>query len=123
MKPIKIGDLLKIDIDDDTRPSHGEKELLHRVIAMLKHQGEQIDALVKAQKHNERLIRMIPQTVIDATKQALNDATQNIINHLPGNTTPSTPDAAVQGLIDNVNANVNAMNAAAGPATPPPPTP
>lgn len=69
---------------------------------------------------NQRLT-MIASEVIEATKTALNEATQNIINHLPGNTTPSTPDALVQGLIDNVNANVNAMNAAAGPATPPPP--
>lgn len=132
---MRISESLKQRIEsivDDLRQGHNPRYCCDMLIL---HIERELDKLLESEKdelkqlrqlrsevnHIKERLNMIPNDIIEATKTALNDATQNIINHLPGNTTPSTPDAAVQGLIDNVNANVNAMNAAAGPVTPPTP--
>lgn len=111
MTIIKLGNL-EIDIDSTQVQSHTEKELLHRIVAMLHHQQKQIKKILE--------LRMIDQATIDAAAKALQDAANNIIAHLPPSTTASTPDTAVTGLIGTVNTVAAQLNAAAGPATPPP---
>lgn len=109
---IKLGDI-EIDIDTPVRQGHSDRELLFRILANQKHYQHQL---------NERLT-MIAQEVIDASAKALNGAAANIIAHLPPSTTASTPDSAVTGLLGAVDAVTAQLNAAAGPATPPPATP
>lgn len=112
----KLFPLLEEELEHAHRPKHhdDEKTLLLRIL-------ERLNKIERQQK-------MIAQQIIDDTGKALQDAANNIINHLPGNTTPSTPDASVQGLISVVQSVTSQLNAAAGPATPtvvptPPPQP
>lgn len=109
--------------------SHMEEELEHA--HRRKHDDDEKTLLLRIlERLNkiERQQKMIAQQIIDDTGKALQDAANNIINHLPGNTTPSTPDASVQGLLSVVQSVTSQLNAAAGPATPtvvptPPPQP
>lgn len=113
MNLINIGHTT-IDIDSEVKWEHGDTQLLHRLVAMLRHQQKQINKI------------MIDQATIDASIGRLETDVHNLIAALPGNTVPSTPDTVVTSLlgrVDGLSTAAEAALAGTGTGGTPPPAP
>lgn len=111
---------LEIDLDSEVSPSHTEHKLLLRLLAHAKHQEHELKKLKRKVKKV-----MVSQDSLNASADRLEAGVHTIIGLLPGNSTPSTPDATVtafQGRVDGASAALEAAIAGAG-TPPPPPTP
>lgn len=112
MTIIKLG-AIEIDLDSPVNRRHNEKELLHRVIALLQHQQKQIETI----RNN-----MVTADALKASSDALTAAVTGAIA-LIGNPAASTPDTVVKQFQSDVDAQTARLNAAEAPPPPPPPPP
>lgn len=104
--------IVEIDIDDEIPSWHGEREILLRLAAELKHIKNQQD-----RNHHEIMSALENLT---ASVASLTTSVDNAVLVLG---TPHPTDAQVQQAADAINAQVARLNAAAGVTPTPAPTP
>lgn len=111
MTIIELGPYLEIDIDAPVHRGHRDEELLHKIIAQLKHN----------ETHLKKI--MISTEKLNASAARLEAAAHTIIGLLPGTSVPSTPDqdvAAFQGRVDGASAALEAAAASGSTGGTPP---